>query len=180
MLRRTLIAMLAAGFLMTTAQAQQPPAATQKPQKPAGQPPPAQPPPPTGEPVNIKIDLTITDQAAPGEAVKRNVSMLVADGRNGSIRSGGRVVSKSGAFTVNLNVDATPRILKGGVIRLDLGIEYVPKPGSENAETGEGRAQLNERLSLMVQSGKPTIISQASDPTSDRKIVVELTATILP
>jgi hypothetical protein len=30
-----------------------------------------------------------------------------------------------------------------------------------------------------VESGKAMVISQASDPTSDRKVNVELTATIL-
>ena len=45
----------------TTALAQQPPAAAQKTEKPAAKPAPAQPPPPAGEPVNIRIDLTITD-----------------------------------------------------------------------------------------------------------------------
>ena len=40
-------------------------------------------------------------------------------------------------------------------------------------------ASLNEMLSLILESGKPTIVSQAADPTSDRKITVEVTATIL-
>ena len=70
-------------------------------------------------------------------------------------------------------------IVKDGQMRLDLGLEYVPKPGSENATSGEGRGSLNQRLSLLVESGRPIVISQASDPTSDRKISVELTATIL-
>ena len=39
-------------------------------------------------------------------------------------------------------------------MRLDLTLEYVPKPGSENASSGEGRGSLNERLSLLVESGK--------------------------
>ena len=37
----------------------------------------------------------------------------------------------------------------------------------------------NERLSVILESGKPMIVSQAADPTSDRKITVEITATIL-
>jgi hypothetical protein len=64
-------------------------------------------------------------------------------------------------------------------MRLELALEYAPRPGSDNASSGEGRARLNERLTLMVESGKPLAISQASDPTSDRKISVELTATLL-
>jgi hypothetical protein len=40
-------------------------------------------------------------------------------------------------------------------------------------------ASLNENITLILESGKPTIVSQAADPTSDRKITVEVTATIL-
>ena len=72
-----------------------------------------------------------------------------------------------------------PIIIKDGLMRLDVTLEYVPKPGSENASSGEGRGSLNERLSLLVESGKPLVVSQASDPTSERRISVELTATIL-
>ena len=51
------------------------------------------PPAPEGLPNNIRIELTITDQAGPGAAEKRTVSMMVADRKVGSIRSQGRVMS---------------------------------------------------------------------------------------
>jgi hypothetical protein len=174
MVRRTLATALAAAFLVSIGHAQQEPAAPVKQEKPA-----PRPAVPEGLPSNIRIDLTITDQAGPGEAGKRTVSMIVADRKVGSVRSSGNVQTSGGRFPVTLNVDASPVIVKDGLMRLDIGLEYVPKPGSENAASGEGRAQLNERMGLLVESGKPLIISQASDPTSDRKISVELTATIL-
>jgi len=40
-------------------------------------------------------------------------------------------------------------------------------------------ASLHERLTVILESGKPTVISQEADPTSERKITVEVTATIL-
>jgi hypothetical protein len=174
MVRRTIAAALAAALTVGTGYAQQAPATPAKQEKPA-----PRPPAPEGLPSNIRIELTITDQAGPGEAGKRTVSMIVADRKAGSIRSQGQISTSTGRYNVTLNVDATPIILKDGLMRLDIGLEYVPKPGSENAASGEGRAQLNERLGLLVESGKPLIISQASDPTSDRRISVELTATIL-
>jgi hypothetical protein len=128
---------------------------------------------------NVKIDLTITDQAGPGEPARRSVSMLVADQRTGSVRSSGRVASSGGFINVNLNVDAVPRILRDGTILVDITIEYTPKPGNDNATSGEGRGSLNQRLSVKAESGKPTVVSQASDPTSDRKMSVEVTATIV-
>jgi hypothetical protein len=174
MLRRTLTIALAAALIASSAAAQQAPAAPAKEDKPA-----PRPPAPEGLPNNIRIELTITDQAGPGAAEKRTVSMMVADRKAGSIRSQGRVTTAGQSAAVTLNVDASPVIVKDGQMRLDLGLEYVPKPGSENATSGEGRGSLNQRLSLLVESGRPLVVSQASDPTSDRKISVELTATIL-
>jgi hypothetical protein len=174
-MRQTVAIALATALMVGVGYAQEP-AAPGKQEKPA-----SKPPAPEGLPNNIRIELTITDQAGPGEATKRTVTMIVADRKNGSVRSSGQVITPGGGgrFVVSLNVDAMPVIVKESLIRLDVSLEYVPKPGSDNASTGEGRGSLNERLSLLVESGKPLIISQASDPTSDRKISVELTATIL-
>ena len=177
MVRRTLAIALGAALMAGTGYAQQAPAAAAaKQEKPA-----PKPPAPEGLPHNIKVELTITDQAGPGDATKRTVSMIVADRKSGSVRSSGQVMTPGGGgrFAVSLNVDAMPVIVKDSLMRLDMSLEYVPKPGSENASSGEGRGSLNERLSLLVVSGRPIIVSQASDPTSDRKISVELTATIL-
>jgi hypothetical protein len=38
---------------------------------------------------------------------------------------------------------------------------------------------MNQSLTVILQSGKPLIVSQAADPVSDRKVVVEVKATIL-
>jgi hypothetical protein len=157
----------------------EPPPSTQKaanatPEKPAAKPPAV-----PDSATNVKIDLTITDQAGPGEPARRSVSMLVADQRTGSVRSSGQVTTSGARFNATLNVDALPRIMRDGSILLDLTLEYTPKPGNENANSGEGRGSLNQRLSVKAESGKPTVISQASDPTSDRKMSVEVTATVV-
>ena len=59
------------------------------------------------------------------------------------------------------------------------GLEYFPRPSGGAEEMEPGMASINERLGLIFESGKPVIVSQAADPTSDRKITVEVTATIL-
>ena len=183
--KRILATLAAALFILTAGLHAQETRPTQPPaEKPAATPPEAaareesrRPDPPNRG--NVKLDLTITDQAAAGQAVKRHVSMIVADRHNGMIRSGGNVVVAGNRIPVTLNVDAAPHILGDNRILLELGLEYAPKPVSESATTGEGRASLTERIGLIVEPGKPVILSQASDPTSDRRITVELTATIL-
>ena len=129
MVRRPFVPALAAALMISvagTAYAQKAPApaATTKPAPPA-----AKPPVPEGLPNNIRVELTITDQAGPGEAGKRTVSMIVADRKNGSVRSSGQVMTPNGGgrFSVALNVDAMPVIVKDGLIRLDMSLEVHPE-----------------------------------------------------
>jgi hypothetical protein len=63
---------------------------------------------------------------------------------------------------------------------MNFGLEYLPTTRLSAQEEGEpGLTSWNERLSVILESGKPMVVSQAADPTSDRKITVEVTATIL-
>jgi hypothetical protein len=138
---------------------------------------------PVGQPVNIRIDITITDQAGPGEPAKKTVTMLLADRSSGSIRSNGtQRIPAEGNFPVSINVDALPTITTEGTIRLGLGLEYQPRPSASQTDpplNSSRMSQLNERLSIIVQDGKSIMISQAADPGSDRRITVELKASIL-
>lgn len=151
----------------TPSQAAQPPKppeqATQRPS-----------PEPLGQPTNIKLDLTITDQTGPGEPLKKVVTMVVADRGNGSIRSTGSVRTQG---RVQINVDAYPTILQNGVIRLRLGLEYNPRTVGSDGPTEW--SSLNEQISVILELGKPLVVSQAADPASDRKIMVEVRASLL-
>lgn len=130
--------------------------------------------PPPGQPVNIKLDLTITDQTGPGDPLKKVVTMVVADRGMGSIRSLGSVRTQG---RVQINVDARPHILQSGAIRLSLGLEYNPRTLGNDAPTEW--SSLNEQITVVLAAGKPLIVSQAADPASDRKISVEVLATVM-
>ena len=82
---------------------------------------PAKSPEPVGQPLNITLELTITDQGGSGTPTKKTISLIVADRQNGSIRSRGRV---GPGRDVTINVDARPTINKDNIARLDLGLEY--------------------------------------------------------
>jgi hypothetical protein len=196
MLKQTAIIVATASLLTAGAVAQERPApATTRPapapqaESPARTQPappreqPARPPEPTGQHLNIKLEVTITDQAGPGEPTRKVVSMFVADRAVGSVRSNGfQSTAGMGTQPVSINVDATPTILRDGSIRLQFGLEYQPRPPLEPQQTTAplGRlSQLNERLTVILQENKPMLISQAADPGSDRKITVELRASIV-
>jgi hypothetical protein len=124
--------------------------------------------------VNIKLDVTITDQTGPGEPLKKVVTVVVADRGMGSIRSLGTVRTQG---RVQINVDARPQILQSGAIRLTLGLEYNPRTLGNDAPTEW--SSLNEQIVVVMAAGKPLVVSQAADPASERKISVEVLATVM-
>lgn len=77
---------------------------------------------------------------------------------------------------LGINVDARPEILAGGRVRVNLGLEY-----AFAGSTGNDAPvwSLNQRMNLILESGRPLIVSRTTDPRSGRQAVVEVTATIL-
>lgn len=115
---------------------------------------------PPGQIVNIKFDVTITDQTGAAESAKKTLSLLVADRQTGYIRSTG--VNEKGQ--VRLNVDARPQILPSGGIRAMLSLEY---------------PTISQQVTVILEPGKPQVVTQTADPLSDRKVTVEVRATVL-
>jgi hypothetical protein len=129
---------------------------------------------------NVQIELTLTDQAGTQAPEKKTVSMIVSSGNWGKVRSVGNVRQQNDApFMVDLNVDARPFVSVDGPIQLELTLVYSP-PGGADKDTLKPRPTgINQSLTVVLQSGKPLIISQAADPVSDRKVIVEVKATVL-
>jgi hypothetical protein len=148
---------------------------------------------PPALPVNIRIEVSITDQSGNSPAAKKVVTMIASDRQPTNVRSSasvpvanktgsGQPVMTYGYKTVQINVDARPAIMQKepNKVSVNFGLEYLPTSRVSDQEGMEpGLTSWNERLSVILESGKPMIISQAADPTSDRKITVEITATIL-
>lgn len=134
---------------------------------------------------NVQIELTISDQIGDGAVQKKTVSMIAASGTWGKIRASGaaRPNDRSAAVPVGLNVDARPVVQPDGIVNVELTIGYNPIDAlsAGRAEpAGQTRpTELNQSLTVVLQSGKPLVVSQAADPVSDRKIIVEVKATVL-
>ena len=148
-------------------------------QKPAETKPAAAAPAPRPEPtMNIRIDMTITDQRGSGAPISKIVTMTMMDTGNGRIRTGGDVKTPLGFRPVTLNVDAYPRVHKDGKIRVDLTIEYRPTAAESDTEQAT-TPTINEQISVLLEDGKSVVISQSADPATDRKVKVEAKATII-
>jgi hypothetical protein len=186
MLKRIITTLATVALLSGAVSAQQPrpqpptpkPAAppTTKPMEP----PALLPPEPPGQPVNVKLELTITDQTGTGEPTKQVITMIVSDGRAGSIRSKGyQKVPEGGLREIIMNVDARPVIMRNNAVRIELGLEYSPTAAAPTGTASEGRSNLNQRITFMIDPGKPLVVSQAVDPLSNSRITVEVRATIM-
>ena len=120
---------------------------------------------------NVRIQITITDTLGTAAPQKKNVSVIVADGYMGRIRS-----NRSVGNPASLNVDATPTLRNDGRIQLRLAMEYLPPLQGQSSTR---YASIDELVTILLESGKPTMLSEASDPSADRRVTVEVTATVL-
>jgi hypothetical protein len=137
---------------------------------------------------NVRLDITITDTFGAGPN-KKTVNMLVADTRSGSIRASMQIPQPIGptapsgvpsSFTyanISLNVDATPEVLPDGRIYVTMSVQYTPE-GAQEVGGSKKPGSLIESLTVVLQDGKPTLISQSADPQGDRHVTLEVTATV--
>jgi hypothetical protein len=131
---------------------------------------------------NVQIELTLTDQLGVNPAEKKTVSMIASSGSWGKIRSMGTIRPEGDSpYPVVLNVDARPFVSTDGPVQLELTFEYVPLKSTGDVKEGARQrpSGINQSQTVILQSGKPLIVSQAADPISDRKVVVEVKATVL-
>lgn len=129
---------------------------------------------------NVKIDVTISDQTGGGPVEKKVVSVIAAEESWGKIRTQASARMSDGGFQhVALNVDARPFLTSTSAIQLELTVAYNPL-GAMAKDTSQMRpTELNQSMTVVLQSGKAMVVSQAADPIMDRKIVVEVVASIL-
>ncbi len=143
-----------------------------------------------GQLINVRVEFTITDQIGTKPPIKKTMTMVVADGESSRIRSTvefrypitvkndkGEQVKTTNGGNAPLSVDVSPAV-EGNKVRLDFSVEYsatdFQEDGSMNSKT-----TVSERLAAILDSGIPLIVAQSSDAYSDRKVTVEIKATIL-
>lgn len=180
---KPLAALLASALAATMLLAQEPapkpaPKASPKPgpaaEKPERRP---EPPPRPGQLANVRVDVKITDERPGQPPVSKVVSLTVADRRDGFVRTS--AVDSPMPGPIPLNVDASPMI-EGTHIRLNLGLQYswVDETASGDARQ-RSRRDFQQRLGLVLEDGKTVRAAQSADPLGDRRVNLEVTATVL-
>jgi hypothetical protein len=183
MLRQIPVLILGVALFASTAAAQAPPPSPPNPPQAPASPavPPAPPTPPApprrGQPINVRVEVTITDQRGTAAPMKKMVSVIVADQQSGMVRSESLIPSMG---TIPLHVDASPEILSDGKIRLRFGLSYdLPMENQPTPAERVAKTSVRENLSLILESGKPMLVTQSADPVGDRQVMVEVKATVL-
>jgi hypothetical protein len=113
---------------------------------------------------NIRIELTIVDQRSDAAGAPKTVTMLIEDRQSGRIRTG--------RGNTSLNVDGHPEILREGRIRVNLSLEYAPQDSATPPP-------IQESVTALLEDGKALVVSQSADPSGDRKVRLEVKATIV-
>jgi len=147
---------------------------------------------------NVRFDISIRDEGA-GAPPPKNVSLVVAMGTSGSLRStaprpgtdsnvpifvappanpekpGEVPYNPFSGPSVPLNVDVFARAQEGDKIMARVTVEYQPysKDAKVQSATMRGMAE------AWFDNGKPMVLSQTADPTSDRRTTIQVTATVL-
>jgi hypothetical protein len=127
---------------------------------------------------NVRLELTIADQRGTATPVNKTVTLVLADRLSGRIRTSGDVRTPQGYRSVTLNVDATPTLLRDGRVQVNVTLEFRPTV-SEGSTVEDTPTSISEYVNVILEDGKPLIVSQSADPHTDRKVRVELKATIL-
>jgi hypothetical protein len=166
-------------FVLSTSLAAQQPAAPKPPAAPKAPPAPAAPAAPSappappvdleqgGQPLNIRLDVSVTDQGSAGGQPRTLMVMLVD-----------RAMARTrGAFEDrSISVDARPTMVDGR-IRLSLTIE-----SRANTSPGKPNPDLTlfwqNSFALLLENGKPMLAFETADPVTKRKLSIEVKTTI--
>jgi hypothetical protein len=126
-----------------------------------------------GQPVNIRLDVSVTDQAANSAALPKMLMVILADRALGQTRAAYEDRS--------ISVDARPTIVEGRV-RANLTVKS--QEPTKIMGMGDGfkppdpLINWTNSITLLLDSGKPMLAFETSDPVTKRKLSIEVKATI--
>jgi hypothetical protein len=128
---------------------------------------------------NVRVDVKITDVRGGQTVATKTVSMTISDQESGIARS--QVEAPYGKTEISrtafLKTDARPEIVDGQKVRLRLSLEYNLIDAVDAAKPPVTTVQ--ESLVVLLESGKAVTVAESAEPGSDRRVRLEVTATIL-
>ncbi len=147
---------------------------------------------------NIQLDVAITDTAS-GQTEPKHIRILLRSGGFGSIRTVGSVATpravsgiilaqgeappalqETGYSPVELALDASVTAVGSDLVEAVVTFTYAapPQPAGPLASVRGEPTKVDERMTVLLHSGRPMLVSRSADPVTNRTVTVELTATI--
>jgi hypothetical protein len=143
---------------------------------------------------NVKVDVTITDQAAANKPIIKTLTAIVGNRQEASIRTivqlpvvtatrqdgGSKVPANWRTEELPLDVDLFADMTDASHVRVGLSLKYRTITKMDDvSEAPPWTAGITQKFSVFLESGKALVISQSADAATDRKVTIEVKATIL-
>ena len=126
-----------------------------------------------GQPVNVRVDVLLTEQTEKGAGQPQSVTVILADRALGQTRA---------AFADRtILVDARPTIVLD-LVRISVTIKSEEPPRNfAPGDTLKGPDRFlnwTNSFTVLLQSGKPMVALETADPVTKRKMSIEVKATV--
>jgi len=146
--------------------------------------------------VNVRIDATVIESRGEQVTGRKMLTVTLVDGEWGSVRSSQQVPvhpkgSAPSVFSYRaspLNMDARAFLRDDGRIKVALTLEYSGLPAEQGSASdqqpeavvpGAVDNGIKQNVTVVLESGKPLVVAQSSDAVGDRRVALELKATVL-
>jgi hypothetical protein len=147
--------------------------------------------------VNVRIDATVIESRGEQVTGRKVLTITLVDGEWGSVRSAQQVPFQpkgSAAYsyrTSPLNMDARATLREDGRIKVALTLEYrggpsdvetspAPAPGTAVVTAAGAMDEgIRQNVTVVLESGKPLVVAQSADAVGDRRVALEVKATVL-
>ena len=121
-----------------------------------------------GQQVNIRVDVTVTDQKGTAPGQPKSVMVIIADRHLGQTRA---------PFEDrHIHVDARPTITNSLINAM---ITVRSLEGPKATSNTDQLLNWTNSFTLLLQNGKPMVALETSDAATQRKLTIEVKATIL-
>ena len=124
-----------------------------------------------GQPYNIRLDVAIIEEGG-SKPVTKTMTLTVAEGSQSFLRL-------TPTNNIPMNLDGYAAMEKDGKIRAMMTIDYRPPRPSGLKDEDASTQSVRQSFTVLAENGRKLVVSETSDPFLDRRLRIELTATIL-
>jgi hypothetical protein len=127
----------------------------------------------------VRLDILATDQSGTRPPVTKAMTVTVADGESARVRNSVETQPPQAAPRQAFFAVDARAFVEGDRVRVDFSLDYNAFDDSEGGNAVRSTANVRLSQGLVLENGKALVISQSTDPVTDRKFTVEVKATVV-